>query len=175
MFRRLVVTALFLAVGFSAAVPASAGGLFVTLEPVPYGDSRFKDAVLVVRVQGCFHPEQAAASATAEGLVNRERKSIQLKLTKIEPGIWAVKQEWGSQGSWILFITGGLTETPRVTTQAVTLAAGGRIPMEQKKKDGKMVTTIPSKEFRPSKLSKPDVEKMLAELVHTAATASSRR
>ena len=164
MLQKFTITVGLIAIALSSTVQAMAGGFFINLTPPPYGDQRFKDAAFVVNISGCVHPKDTVATATAEGLVNGERKTIQLKLTKVEPGIWMVKKEWASEGSWILFITGGLTETPRVLTRSISLGPGGRIPVEQRKVEGKMVSVIASREHRPSKLSQTDVESMLKEL-----------
>jgi hypothetical protein len=164
MFQKFTITAGLTALALTSAVQAMAGGFFINLTPPPYGDQRFRDAAFVVNISGCVHPKDVVATATAEGLVNGERKTVQLKLTKVEPGIWMVKKEWASEGSWILFITGGLTETPRMLTRSISLGPGGRVPVEQRKVDGKVVSTIASREHRPSKLLQLDVDGMLKEL-----------
>ena len=95
--------ALLLAISSSAL----AGGFQLSVEtPNSSSDAQLKDVVLVARTYGCHQPADAKLSATAEGLVNGARKSVALELRSIGSGVYAIKQQWPSEGSWVLALTG---------------------------------------------------------------------
>lgn len=86
---------------------ALAGGFQLSVEtPNSSSDAQMKDAVLVARTYGCHQPADARLSATAEGLVNGARKSVALELRSIGSGVYAIKQQWASEGTWVLTLTG---------------------------------------------------------------------
>ena len=82
--------------------------------------------VLVVRPAGCHEPENATITATAEGLVNGQRKTLPLKLTAISPGVYEISRQWPSQGAWIIAVNAEYRGLPRAAI--VRLGAGGNIP-----------------------------------------------
>lgn len=95
--------ALLLAISSSAL----AGGFQLSVEtPGSTSDAQMKDAVLIARTFGCHQPADAKLSATAEGLVNGARKSVALELRSIGSGVYAIKQQWPSEGTWVLALTG---------------------------------------------------------------------
>jgi len=101
---------------FSASV-ALAGGFQLSVESPSPGDTELKDAVLVVRTFGCHVPSDANLEATAEGVVNGERRSQPVQLTPTSTGVYAIRQQWPSEGTWALAITGtyrGLTSSALV-------------------------------------------------------------
>jgi len=86
---------------------AFAGGFQLSVEtPSTSSDAQMKDAVLIARTYGCHQPADARLTATAEGLVNGARKSVALELRSIGSGVYAIKQQWPSEGTWVLAITG---------------------------------------------------------------------
>ncbi len=86
---------------------ALAGGFQLSVEtPSSSSDAQMKDAVLIARTFGCHQPADAKLSATAEGLVNGARKSVALELRSIGSGVYAIKQQWPSEGTWVLALTG---------------------------------------------------------------------
>jgi hypothetical protein len=89
------------------ASPALAGGFQLSIEtPAGPADPQLKDVVLIARTYGCHQPADAKLSATAEGLVSGERKSLPLELRSIGSGVYAIKQQWPSEGKWVLALTG---------------------------------------------------------------------
>jgi hypothetical protein len=95
--------ALLLAISSSAL----AGGFQLSVEtPNSSSDAQLKDVVLVARTYGCHQPADAKLSATAEGLVNGARKSVALELRSIGSGVYAIKQQWPSEGTWVVALTG---------------------------------------------------------------------
>ena len=89
------------------ASPALAGGFQLSIEtPAGSADPQMKDVVLVARTYGCHQPADAKLSATAEGIVSGTRKSLPLELKTVGSGVYAIKQQWPSQGTWVLALTG---------------------------------------------------------------------
>lgn len=90
------------AVGF-----AFAGGFYISVEqPQNASDPHLKDAVLVVRADGCHQPSDAKISAIAEGVVDGKRRSLPLRLREVGEGVYAIHQQWPSNGSWVVAVTG---------------------------------------------------------------------
>ena len=128
-----VVLATLMIFGFVATT--FAGGFQLSVE-VPSATSahKSKDAVLFVGTYGCHKPTDATISAAAEGVVNGERRSLPLELVYESTGVYAVKQQWPSEGSWILAITGeynGMT-----STLIVDLAAKGKVHADTRLEPG---------------------------------------
>lgn len=89
------------------ATPALAGGFQLSIEtPAGSADPQMKDVVLIARTYGCHQPADAKLSATAEGVVSGKRKSLPLELRSIGSGVYAIKQQWPSEGTWVLALTG---------------------------------------------------------------------
>lgn len=99
-FRFSLITALSLGL----ASMASAGGFWISIQnPSTVHDAAAKNAVVLVRADGCHNPADAAITGTAEGLVNGVRRSIPLKLEPVsQPGTFAVAPQWPSDGVWVL-------------------------------------------------------------------------
>lgn len=98
-------------VGGSRGARAGGFGIFATL-PSPEVLERDKNAVLVLTAMGCHGPG-ATISATAEGLVNGQRRSVKLTLTPLPSPVategnapafprFAVKRQWPAEGTWVL-------------------------------------------------------------------------
>ncbi|MEK6322010.1 MAG: hypothetical protein AABN33_10035 [Acidobacteriota bacterium] len=89
------------------ASPVLAGGFQLSVEtPARSTDHQLKDIVLIARTYGCHQPADAKLSATAEGFVNGKRKSLPLELRSIGSGVYGIKQQWPSEGTWVLALTG---------------------------------------------------------------------
>jgi hypothetical protein len=89
------------------ASPALAGGFQLSVEtPAGSADPQLKDVVLIARTYGCHQPADAKLSATAEGFVSGNRKSLPLEMRSIGSGVYAIKQQWPSEGTWVLALTG---------------------------------------------------------------------
>jgi hypothetical protein len=109
MCLRRVLPLVFLG-GFMLTVSATAvlaGGFQLSVEtPGNSAEPQLKDVVLIARTYGCHQPADAKLSASAEGLVNGERKSLPLELRSIGSGVYAIKQQWPAEGKWVLALTG---------------------------------------------------------------------
>lgn len=79
---------------------ALAGGQQVAVEVAPDGQS------LLVRTYRCGTPAEIVVTGTAEGLVDGQRRTLDLKLTSTrQPGVFAVARQWPAQGAWVLTFT----------------------------------------------------------------------
>lgn len=96
-----------------------AGGFFITLgNPAASHDPKAKNAVLLVRPDGCQNPVGAKVDGMVEGIVAGERRSVPLDLIPLETkGTYAVMRQWPAEGTWVVRITarfGGRTTSALV-------------------------------------------------------------
>jgi len=72
-----------------------------------------KGASFVFRVNGCADLSKAQVTGSAEGSVGGERRSTPLHLASgTAPGVYAISQQWGTEGKWVVGITASCgTET----------------------------------------------------------------
>jgi hypothetical protein len=90
-----------------AAVVLAEGFTFTIGNPVASQDFRAKGAAFVLREEGCADPAKSQISATAEGLLKGERKSLTLQVMAMpKPSIYAVYQGWPAEGDWIVNLKG---------------------------------------------------------------------
>ena len=90
------------------AAPAMAEGFTFTIGgPVASQDFHFKAAVFMFRTEGCSDPGKSQVSATAEGMVNGERRSVTLKVMPAsKPGVYGIYQSWPAEGHWVVSLRG---------------------------------------------------------------------
>jgi hypothetical protein len=90
-----------------AAAVLAEGFTFTIGNPVASQDFRAKGAAFVFRTEGCADPAKSQISATAEGLLKGERKSLTLQVMALpKPGIYAVFQGWPAEGDWVVNLKG---------------------------------------------------------------------
>jgi hypothetical protein len=95
-----------LALVFALALPGEEF-TFTIGNPVASQDFHMKAAAFVFRTEGCAEPAKAQIGATAEGLVKDVRRSVVLKVASgARPGVYAVFQEWPSDGQWVVNLKG---------------------------------------------------------------------
>jgi hypothetical protein len=94
-------------VGLAAHLFAG-GGFFLTLgNPAANSDPQAKNAVVVVRTDGCGEPAKAVIKGTAEAIVNGKRVSLPLKLARLsQPGTYAVQRDGIPEGTVVLSLVG---------------------------------------------------------------------
>ena len=100
--------------GFAHAASVFAGGFQISVKAPDATQMSMKDAVLVVRTFGCMQPADANVTITAEGTVNGRRQSVPVELHADATGVYAIRQQWPSEGKWVLVLTGtlhGMTST----------------------------------------------------------------
>ena len=85
-----------------------AGGFWLELgNPEASAEARKANAVFTVRAIGCHDPAAAKVTATAIGIVNGQRKTLPIELTKMSaPGTYAVAQQWPKEGKWVIQLVG---------------------------------------------------------------------
>jgi hypothetical protein len=106
---KLILRSLVMGVGACAiAAPVLAEGFaFAIASPVASQNFAMKSAAFVFRTEGCAEPSKPQITATAEGMVKGARKSVVLKIQPdSRPNIYAVFQNWASDGDWIVNLKG---------------------------------------------------------------------
>jgi hypothetical protein len=83
------------------------GGFYLQLgNPDANPDARKANAVLVVKATGCHDPATAQLTARAIGTVDGKRQTIPLNVIKLPgDGVFALSQQWPSEGKWIIELT----------------------------------------------------------------------
>ena len=89
--------------------PATVGPPWISLEmPANPMDATTRGAALVIRTFHHEYPAGIAVTGTAEGLVNGERRSLDLEFrVTSNGGVYALDPQWPAEGHWILNITTG--------------------------------------------------------------------
>jgi hypothetical protein len=83
------------------------GFTFTIGGPVASQDYQTKVAAFVFRTDGCAEPAKPQIGGTAEGLVKGARRSVALKVMPTsKPGVYAVYQNWPSEGAWVVNLSG---------------------------------------------------------------------
>jgi len=123
-----LAAALYLPMSAPTPAPAPVGPPWISIEyPVNPYDATTRDAFLVVHAFHHGSPMAFPVSGTAEGLVNGQRRSINLEFQKASrTGEFALRKQWPDQGTWTLVI--GVAQGPedRVTA-IVDLGADGQV------------------------------------------------
>jgi hypothetical protein len=108
--RRLIAPVLILALGTVAFAPPGSAKWppWLSIEsPVNPFDRDNHGALLFVHAatrEGV--PKLADLSATAQGLVNGTRRTMPVRMdTTSKPGVFAVRRQWPSEGTWLLQIS----------------------------------------------------------------------
>jgi hypothetical protein len=93
--------------GCAAAISLLAGGFALEIaRPVGNAEAQAKKAILLVRSYACADPEKTVITATAEGIVNGNRKSLPLKLEALsQQSTFALARQWPAEGRWVITVT----------------------------------------------------------------------
>lgn len=90
-----------------AALASAEGFTFTIGSPVASREFQMKTAAFVFRTEGCAEPAKPQITATAEGIVKGARRSLVLKvLAGSKPNIYAVFQQWPTEGDWLVDLKG---------------------------------------------------------------------
>ena len=90
-----------------AALAAAEGFTFEIGPPVASPGYASKTADFVFRTEGCPDLAKMQVTATAEGLVNGERRSVALMPRQMTtPGVYAVFHTWPNEGFWVIRLKG---------------------------------------------------------------------
>ena len=113
-----------------ASEPVVFGGPVISIEsPVNPYDASVRGAVLLVHTYHHGNREHMPLTAKAEGLVDGQRRSVDLKLVKSsQTGTHALHRQWGDKGIWTLLITATPENHGSGSVQAVVnIAADGAV------------------------------------------------
>ncbi|HEX7121230.1 MAG TPA: hypothetical protein VF178_02590 [Gemmatimonadaceae bacterium] len=93
--------------GVPVGSAAVVGPPWISIEyPVNPHDATTRGALLLVHAFHHGTPTQFPVVGTAEGLVNGERRSVQLEFTRTSrTGVYALRQQWPAEGMWTLVIS----------------------------------------------------------------------
>jgi hypothetical protein len=119
--------------------PGFFGPPWISIEyPVNPYDRTTREAFLLVHAFHHGTPTAFPVSGTAEGLVNGQRRSVPLEFTQTsQPGVYALKKQWPTEGVWILVV--GVLQGPEDAVHAIVeLAPSGavasvRVPTREEK------------------------------------------
>lgn len=106
--RKTIVIATPVAAVLALAGQLFAGGFWLQVgNPEASAEARKVNAVVTIKAVGCHDPAAAKVTATAIGMVDGQRRSIDLKLDKLsEPGTYALSQQWPKEGKWVIELVG---------------------------------------------------------------------
>jgi len=128
MLATLGGTALMLSAATRSST-ATFGGPWISVEAPgnPY-DNTTRGAAFYVHTYRHTIPMDMAVTATAEGIVDGQRKSLPLVVAKsTQAGTYAVRNQWGSKGVWTV-VVGATMKEMAVNMQAlVEIDADGEV------------------------------------------------
>lgn len=114
-----------------AAAPATAfaGPPWISIElPANPWDRDTRGAFLVVHTFHHGNVLDARLTGTAERMVDGRRRSVALTFEKTSrPGVYALKNQWGTQGRWVLLISLSQSAHDNDTVQAVVTVSEGAV------------------------------------------------
>ena len=115
LLLRLALPAVLAASALAAAAPAATverfGPPWISIESPPNPHDRTtRDAFLVVRTYHHGDLVNQGLRGTAEGLVGGERRTVTLRFDNTsQPGVYALRRQWATEGRWALVVTTGTT------------------------------------------------------------------
>jgi uncharacterized protein with GYD domain len=112
------------------------GGPWISIEtPINPYDVPARGALFLVHTFHHAVPTNLTVEARAEGLVDGSRRTVTLSPSTLRTGTFAVRNEWGTKGTWSVLIVATQPE-PKASIQAVVdVGADGsvsRITMPQR-------------------------------------------
>jgi hypothetical protein len=100
-------------------------GMLQIASPVAGQGAMLKSASFVFRSSGCVDPSKVEVIAKAEGLVDGERRTLQLEtFAAPAPGVFAVFRKWPAEGAWIVSLAA--TCGPTLSAGALVAIAPGK-------------------------------------------------
>jgi hypothetical protein len=106
-------------------------GNSIALSFPPNAPKMKSTALFAVRLNGCADLSKAQVTATGEGLVGGERKTVtyaSIVIPTATPGAYAIQQQWSNPGKWVVAVTatcGNETAAAIVPTHLHTLVRDG--------------------------------------------------
>jgi len=148
------------------ATSAMFGGPWISVEsPANPYDQATRGSVMLVHTFHHGTKVDMPLVGKAEGLVDGQRRSVALTLTKSsQAGTHGVRNEWGEKGTWTVLLTATQHE-PQASIQAVVdVNADGSV--------GKV--TVPTSAGRPRLLSAAEIDRGLRERVRVPTVVGGR-
>ena len=148
----------------SSSDAAMFGGPWISIEaPANPYDPTARGALMLVHTFHHGTKVNLPVVGKAEGLVDGERKTVKLTLTKSsEIGTHSVRNEWGSKGTWTVLVTASEGDA---SIQAVAeINADGSV--------GKI--SVPSKNGRPHLLSVAEIDQGLRDRARAPMAVGGR-
>lgn len=110
----------------AASTYAIAGGFILQLgNPQASAEARAINAAVTLKAAGCVEPEKSTITAHAIGVVNGQRKTVELRVTALkEPGMYAIARDWPQEGEWVLKF---VARNRGLTTMTVAAAGPGGV------------------------------------------------
>jgi hypothetical protein len=104
MSKFIAILALFY---LQAGLLAAEGFSIQIASPVAAQTYRMKSSAFVFRALGCEAPAKPEVTATAEGMVLGQRRSVPLKVQEAQtPGVFGIFRQWPDEGVWIVNLAG---------------------------------------------------------------------
>src|SRR4051812_20904241 len=105
LYRLTALFSVLCVVAMSTSIDAQ--GFRLTVASAIAGNSpQFKDALFVVRTEGCPEPAAVAITATGEGLVDGVRRSVAIEPAPlVQQGAYAITRRLMPNGTWIVHLT----------------------------------------------------------------------
>jgi hypothetical protein len=147
---------------------AKFGGPWISIEtPVNPFDNSTRGALLLVHTFHHGTPESMPIVGKAEGLVDGQRRSMDIAVTKSSrEGTYAVQRQWGTKGIWTLLITATPPEHGNSSIQAVVdVDANGEVGGVNVPRDARSM---------PRLLSLSEVDRTLRERAKTPVAVGAR-
>jgi hypothetical protein len=157
MLQRAMVCVALVLVTWSSAIAGGPPWISVEMPGDPTNPAS-RGAVMLVHVYSCGSPTNAPVTATAEGVVNGERRTVALALEPAGSGVYALKQQWPSEGAWVLTFTASVGGT--VSTLVALGPNGGVDPVEYHQRPSSVVRAA-SVQVLARKPSAGDVDALL--------------
>jgi hypothetical protein len=148
----------------SSSGAAMFGGPWISIEaPVNPYDQTARGALMLVHTFHHGTKVELPLVGKAEGLVDGERKSVALTLTKsAQAGTRSVRNEWGSKGTWIVLLTASQGEANIQATAEINADGSvGRIG-------------VPSKNGRPHLLTVAEIDRGLRDRARAPMAVGGR-
>jgi hypothetical protein len=149
----------------AASLAAAAGPPWISIEyPVNPFDRTTRGAHLLVHAYYHGTPIAYPVSGTAEGIVDGERRTMTLRFeTTSRTGVYALRKQWPSEGSWTLVIsvTQGEHDRGGVAQALVELSPNGGVASVQ----------VPTQQHAEGAFPR----RLTAQEIETAVRAQARR
>jgi hypothetical protein len=105
---RMTMPKYLIAVVFSMAGIAAAEEFSIQVAgPLAAQTYQMKSSAFVFRALGCNAPAKLEVTASAEGLVQGQRRSLPLKVSPAQTaGVFGIFRQWADEGVWIVNLAG---------------------------------------------------------------------